>query len=196
MSDQYIRLLANVREKEEGSTLESRVSISDAMFSNTCSSSKRGTSSTLVCLAPVLMPNLLNATSFASISFSKCLACFLRSATAARVTQLLSLYVKWKVERKHAPLPTLRHANDATYGSTSGIDKIILLSRTCRTCPASSGHLWQCKQKSWGLFFLKCLTVPASFAASSAGLTFPVNRAQWASHLSRIANARVFVVDI
>lgn len=62
-------------------TLDSSVSISEAMFSNTCSSSKRGTSSALTCLAPAFIPSLLNATSFASISFSKCLACFLKSAT-------------------------------------------------------------------------------------------------------------------
>jgi len=49
------------------------------MFSNTCSSSKRGTSSGLTCLRPVLIPSLLNDTNFASISFSRCLACFLRS---------------------------------------------------------------------------------------------------------------------
>lgn len=63
-------------------TLESNVSISDAMFSNTCSSSKRGTSSALTCLTPAFIPSLLNATSFASISFSRCLACFLKSATS------------------------------------------------------------------------------------------------------------------
>lgn len=68
-------------------TLESSVSISEAIFSNTCSSSKSGTSSALTCLALAFIPSLLNATNFASISFSKCLACFLRSVSNTKSHQ-------------------------------------------------------------------------------------------------------------